>query len=189
MTSPYVNTRERSVYALGANDGFWVGLAMGVCTMCMILSARYAMAAFVGMALFLCTPYLVWRFLRRAWIEGYVPPTFSAVWLHGICIFLFGSIIMAFIMYCTLRFIEPGWIERETALAVERLLADPQTAQQGRILQKVLESGEMPSPIYTSVSSIWLVSFTGSLWSMIFSFILTKTKHFIRLREKNLAKQ
>lgn len=181
------DTRERSVYSLGAADGLWIGLCMGLCVLCLVVSSKHQVLAYPGLALFICTPYIVWRFLRRAWIMGRVPATFSAVWLHGICIFLFGSLIMALIMYVSLKFLVPGWIEMQTLLAADRMLADPQTLQQGRILVRIVDSGELPSAIYTSISSIWLVSFSGSLWSMIFAFILARTSRFKKVRQQYLA--
>ena len=174
--------QERSVYSLGAADGLWTGLAMGFCMMFMILSTRIPFLGLVAMALVILTPWLVWRFLRRAWISGQTPPTFSAVWLHGICIFLFGSIIMALMMYISLKFLSPGWIENQTLLVVKELSANPNTLDQAKTMSRIIESGQLPSPIYVSISSIWLVAFTGSMWSMIFAAILTGTKHFKNLR-------
>ena len=181
------NRPSRSVYSLGAADGLWTGLAMGICVMCMILSSSTPFLSLIGLALFIYVPFMVWRFLRRGWVLGRVPATFSAVWLHGICIFLFGAIIMALIMYISLRFLSPGWIENQMALAVQQLAADPATAEQARILSRVIDSGQLPSPIYTSVSSIWLVAFTGSIWSMIFALILTMSARFRKLRMQNIT--
>lgn len=168
----------RSVYAIGAGDGLWIGLTMGICMLCMIMSMRHPALSLVGLALFVVTPYLVWRFLRRGWVSGEVPPSFSAVWLHGICIFLFGGLIMALIMYVTLRYLSPGWIEMQIRMAVEQLGQTPDTAEQARTLARIADSGQLPSPIYTAVSSIWLVAFTGSMWSMVFAFVLARTARF-----------
>ncbi len=182
-------TYERSVYSIGASDGLWIGLAMGACMLCMILSAKIMWLSTIGLALFVGTPYLAWRLLRRGWVNAWVPPTFSAVWLHGICMFLFGGLIMALIMYLALRFAVPGWIEMQTIIAIERLQADPTTVSQAHILHNILETGQLPSPIYTAVSSIWLVAFTGSLWSMVFAFFLTRTRRFRQLRAQHIANQ
>lgn len=173
---------HRSVYSLGASDGFWVGLSMGVCIMCMVASYHHPWLGMIGLLLIIATPFMAWWFLRRAWVNARVPATFSAVWLHGICIFLFGGIIMSLLMYVALRFLEPGWIENQTMLAAQRLAEDTQTVEQAKILTKIVESGQLPSPIYTAVSSIWLVAFTGSMWSMIFAFILTRFRRYTRLR-------
>lgn len=185
----YNNSPERSVYSVGASDGLWTGLAMGACVLCMVLSTKIMWLSTIGLALFVATPYLAWRLLRRGWVNGWVPPTFSAVWLHGICMFLFGGLIMALIMYVSIRFVVPGWIELQTRVAIERLEADPTTLSQARILNNILETGQLPSAIYTAVSSIWLVAFTGSLWSMVFAFILARTRRFRQLRAQHIANQ
>lgn len=178
--------KGRSVYAAGASDGLWMGLVMGACVLCMIGAARIPILSLFGVSLFLCAPFVAWMLVRREWLYGSSPGTFSAVWLHGICMFLFGSLIMALFMYVGLRFVCPGWIESQTLLAARQLSESPDTAEQSRMLMRVIEEGQMPSPIYTSISSIWLVSFTGSLWSMIFAFILTRTKHFRDKRAKKI---
>lgn len=174
--------RKPSVYSLGAADGLWVGLSMGACVFCMIMASRWPALALVGLALFIGTPALAWYFLRRAWISRQVPASFSAVWLHGICIFLFGGILMALVMYVSLRFLAPGWIETQTLLTAERMAADPETSEQARLLTRIVETGNLPSDIYTSVSAIWLVAFTGSMWSMLFAFILTRFALYRKLR-------
>lgn len=180
------NDSGPSVYSLGATDGFWIGLIMGLCAVCIILCVQYPFLSLPGLALFICTPFFAWMFLKRRWIEGEVPPSFSAVWLHGICIFLFGGLILALIMYVMLRFVTPNWIESQTLLTAQRLADDPETARQASTLYRIAESGQLPSAIYTAVSSIWLVAFTGSLWSMIFALILTRTRHFINRRLDNI---
>ncbi|MCH5219671.1 MAG: DUF4199 domain-containing protein [Muribaculaceae bacterium] len=180
------NIRERSVYSLGAADGAIVGILMGICTLCMVLTVRIQFLSIIGLLLLVVTPFVVWWMLCRSWIKGYCPPTFSAVWLHGICIYLFGSIIMALIFYLSMRYAVPNWIEIETREAAARLAEDPTTAYQAQVLINIIESGQLPSPIFTAVSSIWLVAFTGSLWSMGFAFILTKMR-FYRLKREQYA--
>ena len=180
---------SRSVYNLGASDGIWVGLAMGLCMMCMIESAKIPFLAFLGLLLFVAVPVMVWKMLRRAWMLSRVPPSFSAVWLHGICIFLFGGLIMALITYISLRYLSPGWIETQTLEAASRLAGNPDTAEQSLILLRIVESGQLPTPIYTAISSIWMVAFTGSLMSMIFAYFLTRTVRFRTLRDQNLKKE
>lgn len=190
MADEYTQNKaaSRSVYSVAATDGVWVGLLMGACAACMIMASANILLAWISMVLFIVTPFVVWRMLREGWVTAAVPATFSAVWLHGICIFLFGGLLMALTMYLTLRFVTPQWIETQTLLAAERLMADPQTVAQGRSLVRIVETGQLPSPIYTAVSSIWLVSFTGSLLSMMFALILTRTRHFIALRTETIDK-
>ena len=179
---------SQSVYALGAADGAWAGLAMRACFVLMVLSTTMPFAGLVSLGIFLCTPFLVWRFLRRGWIDGNVPPTFSAVWLHGICIFLFGSILLALVMYLTLQHFVPGWIEQQTLLAAERLAAEPGHTEEVRQIHAIVTGGALPSPIYMAFSTIWLVAFTGSLWSMLFAAILTRSERFRKLRANNTTK-
>ena len=168
----------RSVYALGARDGLWTGLAMSLVFVLFVMTADIPLLGLPAMAGFVFVPCMVWNFLRRRWVAADVPEQFAAVWLHGICIFLFGAIILAMAMYLTLNFIAPGWIEQQTIKAAMRLSTQPDAVDEARDVARIVENGLLPSPIRIAVSSIWLVAFTGSLWSMFFAAILTRTKHF-----------
>lgn len=168
----------RSVYVLGAQDGLWTGLAMSIVFVLMVFTTEVPTLGLLAMAGFIAVPWMVWRFLRWRWIAREVPEQFSAVWLHGICVFLFGAIILAMAIYLTFGYIQPNWIESRTIEAARRLATQPDTANQAKKIITIVENGLLPSPIRIAVSSIWLVAFTGSLWSMIFATILTRTKHF-----------
>lgn len=175
---------QPSVYALGAVDGLWVGLAMSLCFVCTVFASHVPLIGLVAMALFVATPVVVWVLLRRAWVNRSVPPTFSAVWLHGICVFLFGGVLLALVMFVVLQYAVPGWLQQQTLLAAARLAENGDYAQ-AQQAYRIATSGLLPSPIYTAFSSIWLVSFSGSLWAMLFAAILTRTAKYKKLRFNN----
>lgn len=175
---------EQSVYALGAADGLWIGLTMSLCAVCIIFMYSAPVLCVPAVGIFVATPFFAWVFQRRAWISQEVPATLSAVWLHGICMFLFGSLILALVVYICLRFIEPCWVATQLSEAARQLATDPSTAQQAMVVNRIIENGALPSAISIAVSTVWVVGFTGSMWSMIFAIILTKTRHFAVLRRE-----
>lgn len=177
--------RQRSVYNQGAADALYAGAAMAACFVAMLASATMPLMSVVALGLFLATPFLVWRLLRRAWINGWTPVQYSAVWLHGILTFMLGGVLLALVMYVSLKYVCPGWMEDQLLTAAGRLASEGQSDQAAEI-QRIVTSGAMPSAIYTAFSSIWFVAFTGSLWSMIFAAILTKSRKYINLRLHNI---
>jgi len=160
---------------------------MSVVFVLMVFTTEVPSLGLLAIAGFIAVPWMVWTLLRRRWTARQVPEQFSAVWLHGICTFLFGSIILALFIYLTFNYIKPGWIETQTLEAARRLAAQPDSAEEAHKIIQIVEKGLLPSPIRIAVSSIWLVAFTGSLWSMIFAAILTRTKHFRNIRRQYTA--
>ncbi|MDE6395709.1 MAG: DUF4199 domain-containing protein [Muribaculaceae bacterium] len=175
---------NRSLYALAAGDGLVVGLIMVATFLTMVLTPQYSLFGPLSLVLMCFTPYLAWRYVRKHWIARQIPSSFSAVWLTGICIFLFGAIILALGIYIILGLIFPGWIEAQTLVAAERLASAPETYEQSRTIMEILRQGLLPSPISVAVSMIWLVGFTGSLWSLIFAFIATRSRRLVSRRQE-----
>ncbi len=178
------NSSGRSLYALAAGDGLVVGLVMAATFLSMVLTASYPLLSPLTLALICFTPYLAWRYVRKHWVARQIPSSFSAVWLTGICIFLFGAIILALGIYIILGFVFPNWIETQTLVAAERLAMTPETYEQARTIREIVRQGLLPSPISVAVSMIWFVGFTGSLWSLIFAFIATRSRRLINRREQ-----
>lgn len=180
-----MSSQPQSLYALAARDGLIIGAVMVLTFLTLVLSSSAPLLGTVSLVLLCVTPYLIWRLIRRHWINRQIPSAFSAVWLTGICIFLFGSIILALGIYVILGMIMPDWIQTQTLLAANRLAENPSTVNEAKTIIKIIQSGQLPSPIYVAVSMIWFVGFTGSLWSLIFAFIITRSKRLMALRSNH----
>lgn len=178
-----MSNEAKSLYAHAAGDGLVVGLVMIGTFLSMVLISRYPLLSPLTLALLCFTPYLAWRYVRKHWVQRQIPSSFSAVWLTGICIYLFGAIILALGIYIILGFVFPGWIENQTLLTAQRLAADPRTFQESRMVMEIIRQGLLPSPISVAVSMIWLVGFTGSLWSLVYALIATRSRRLLNLRQ------
>lgn len=161
---------------------------MGIVFILTVLTANTPILGLPALLGYIAVPWLVWILLRRAWIRCETPTAFAAVWLHGICSFLFGGILLAVVVYVMLQYVMPGFVEDMTLRAAMRLAEDPEHVDDARKAIRIIEAGNLPSPIRIAFTSIWFAGFTGSLWSMICAAILTRTKVYRRKRDDFRAK-
>ena len=178
------STSRPTLYALAARDGLYIGAAMVATFLTMVLTSSVPLLGPLSLALIFFVPYLAWRLVRRHWVRREIPTAFSAVWLTGICMFLFGGIILALGIYIILGYIMPDWMASQTLAAAQTLAANPETVDQARTIMTMVEQGLLPTPISVAVSMIWFAGFTGSLWSLTVAFIVTRSKRLRELRER-----
>ena len=168
------NANPRSVYRRGADDGFLMGLYLSVLFIASVCSIYSALAGIASAAMALAVPVMIFLFLRRSYRSDNCRSTFSALWLHGICIFLFGSLLMALTSYLYLRFINPAYITTVLDMAKEIYSSvDTDDARQMvAAIQKAQDSHLVFTPRQIAVEIIWAGVFSGSLLSMVVAAIV-----------------
>ncbi len=172
------NLTGKSVYRRGADDGFWFGLYLSIL---FLVSANSIFSAFAGIfsvVMAIAVPFIIFFFLRRSYRADNFTSTFSALWLHGICIFFFGSLIAALTTYIFLRFVNPTYINTLVDMAIEFYgsVDTPDAHEVTTVLQKARAAHMLPTPGGTAVQVIWAGVFTGSLLSMVVSAIVKASK-------------
>lgn len=170
--------KPRSIYVRGADDGLYMGAYMSVLMIIFGLAMHSALAGVVAMAMMAAVPFILFRFLKRSLDEDGGRSTFSALWLHGICIFFFGGLLMAVTIYVCLRFIQPDFIvnQMQNVIALYKSVNDPQATEFADILSKMIQHGQLPSPLEVALELVWLGVFTGSLLSMAVAYIVRRKR-------------
>lgn len=168
------NGNGRSVYRRGADDGFLMGIYLSVLFIAAVSSIYSALATVVCIVMAIAVPFLTFFFLRRSYRSDNCTTTFSALWLHGICIFFFGSLLMALTSYIYLRFINPSYITTVIDMAKEvySSVGTDDARQMVEMMQKIQDSHMLPTGGQVAVEIIWAGVFTGSLLSMVVSAIV-----------------
>ncbi len=163
--------KGQSLYRRGADDGFWFGLYL--CAM-FILSVNGIAAQIGSMLMFFGVPFIIYFYLDRSYRADNLKTSFSGLWLHGICIFFFASLIMALAIYIYSRFINPMYINACAEMARQFYSAQPSADAQDYALtiKKVQEAHLLPAPSQLAVTWIMLTVFFGSLLSMAESAII-----------------
>ena len=170
----------KSVYSRGAEDG----LVMGLCFIAMFilqLLGRYSpIAGIAGYLMALGVPLLLYLMLRRSYRADKGRSTFSSLWMHGIVVFLCGSLILAMMIYVFLRFIEPTFISdtvRELT-AVYRTIGGNDAERIADVFQTMIDKRMLPTPITLTFSILWLGSFSRAVLSMIEAAIIKLAKPY-----------
>lgn len=169
--------KGKSLFKRGADDGFWMGLFLSVLFVAMAYSVYSALVGVLALAMLIAVPFLIFFFLRRSYRYDNCRTQFSGLWLHGICIFFFGSLLMALTSYIYLRFADPTYLNSLVNMAKEvyQSVDSPEAQQMAAVLQKAQDSHLIPTPGQLAMEIIWLGVFSGSLLSMIVSAIVRAT--------------
>ncbi len=171
---PPLPDSTRTVYHRGATDGLIMGLYMTMMYITQVSGLNSPLLSLVGEAMMLGVPVVAYLLMRRGARETVPRPLFSAMWMHGIMLFLCGSIIMAFIAYIYMRFVNEGFIT-DLFKTMSRLYAGLGTEtgdEFAHTLDRVVESKMLPTPISFAFSLLWLGSFAGAILSLLLAGIL-----------------
>lgn len=171
-----MDSQSASVYQRGARDGLLAGALMLAMFVCQALGLTQGLAwlTWVSDALMLAVPVAAYVMMRRGFRLYPAQRQFATLWMHGIIIFICGSLIMAAGIYAYCRLIDPGFIPRMFDLTGQLLaqMPDASMAQMGEQFGQLAEQGLTPTPIQMAFSYLWLGSFSGSMLSMLLAAIL-----------------
>ena len=157
----------KSIYTRGAEDGAWMGLLFVAAVALQTLGQGSLLATLMADALLVAVPAVLWVMLRRSYRYDRLLTTFSGLWMHGIMVFLCGSLILGLGACMYMRFINPGFIYAQARLAVDLYSQIPEFETFAQTLQKAIDRKLLPSPIMITFTVIWLGSFSGAMLSMI----------------------
>lgn len=161
-----------SVYRRGADDGFWLGIYLSVLIILCFSSVNMPLLSFPAMILGLGVPAMIYFFLKRGFAADGGKSIFSALWLQGICTFFFGSLIMALTVYIYLRFVNPTYFPDGVGSLIEMYDQAGVDDSTYELLTQMKKNNIYPTAGQTAVELIWATVFTGSLLSMLLTFII-----------------
>lgn len=169
-----MDAEQTSVYQRGARDGLVVGGLMLAMFVCQAVSLRMPWLGLVSNALMLAVPVAAYILMRRDFKQYPAHRQFATVWMHGIMIFICGSLIMAAGSYAYCRLINPDFIPDLFRTTGHALMAmpDPSLADMGRQFEQMIEQRLTPTPIQMAFSLLWFGSFSGSMLSLLLAAII-----------------
>lgn len=164
----------RNIYTSGANDGLKMGIYLSMIFLFQSMGGNNLMLITFGTIMMLCIPVVAYILLRKGYRESRGMSTFSAIWLHGILIFLCGSLILAMVIYIYLRYINPSFLSDTLSYLIDIYSnrEDQDASQLTDMLTTIQKQNLLPTPIQYAFTMIWTCSFFGSLLSMILALIV-----------------
>lgn len=168
----------RSVYLRGAEDGLILGPLMSLAVVLVGVTTYVPWVFFPACAVLIAVPAAVYVMLRRSYAEDNGRSTVSALWLHGICAFFFGGLIMALVAYACMRWLWPTFISDQFKAVISIYSAAPQAEvrDMADALQKAVDARALPTPIEISLELLYAAVFTGSILSVLLALTIRRRR-------------
>lgn len=159
--------------------GVWLGLYLIVRFVFTVASMYSVLSNVLALALFAGTPFVLYRIMlvyHRN--NGYIS-FFSLLWMMGIMLFFFASLISCIPEYIFYEFINPEYVTE--LFSNTFVMLDEMNLLEGNAsvesLRKALDEGGAPDSMQMILQSIWSNVFFGSLLSMVVApFVLRKKR-------------
>lgn len=173
-----MSTEQKSVYRRGADDGLFFGIYLIIMFFASAFSMAIPFAGLLSIILVLGVPFIIYRFLRRSYVNDNGTTQFSALWVQGITTFFCGSLISGIVALIYMKWINPDFILTQIQTLIDVYMANDwkEGKEIAEVLTKMIENNMLPTPINIVIESIWLAVFTGSILSMIVSMIVQARK-------------
>ena len=169
-----IQRNPANVYQMGAADGLGLGLYFTVAFVLQMSLFKSALLGLLGELMLLAVPFIAYAIMRSGLKAAKWRSTFSAVWMHGIMMFLCGSLILGITSYAYLRFVNTTCIAESFRFAADFYLSQPEAElrQMGQMLENTIKHNGLPTPISLSFGLMWLGSFSGAMLSLLEAMLL-----------------
>ncbi len=163
-----------SPYRRGADDGFRFALYLTAMFFASIYAARVPMLSLAVIALMLGVPFVIYYFLRKAYVEEHGTTLMSSLWMHGIMIFLCGSLLAGAVEFVWLRWVNPTYVVDQLHAVIEIYASSgwERGEEIASVLRDMIEHKMVPTSISIVMEMIWLSVFTGSLLSALMALLV-----------------
>lgn len=166
--------KPKSVYRRGAGDGVYLGAVLTALYFSTAYSFMIPGLGLLSLMLIVAVPALIFVLLRRTFISDCGTTAYSALWMHGIMIFLCGAAISSAIAVVHMQWFEPDLLLKQMRMLIDTYNSTdwPQAKEIAHTLQLAIDNHMLPTPINMTIDMLWLIVFTGSMLSMAISFIV-----------------
>ena len=129
----------------------------------------------VSTIMLLFVPLVVFFMMRKFSNQNEGGSYFSQLWMMGILLFFFASLISGLAQYIYYVYINPEYIKSQLSAAVT-LLESLNMTSDPSLLEAVktgLEQGNIPSPMAVVIQQMWVNVFFGSLLSAVMAWLVS----------------
>lgn len=164
---------KKSIYKRAAEWGLPFGLYIACMGVASIYADYFAPLSIIFILMIMATPLVVYYFQRRRFIEDDGFTEYAGLWMLGILLFIFGSVIASFIIYLVLQYFRPEFMYEQARMVIEAYSKIPQASDSEvlRVLQRMVDEKLLPTPIEAVFNAFWFITFFGSLVSAITALI------------------
>lgn len=174
-----VNSNRKSLLVYAMEGGVWMGLYLVIRFFCGVASIYSPMLNALAMLLYIGTPFVLYRILLQYHKSNDGVSGFALLWMMGIMLFFFASLICSVPEYIFYQYISPDYIANATSQSL-KLIEEMGLIEGGETLNEMrnmLEGEALLTPMQMIMSSMWANVFVGSLLSIIVAPFVTRTKN------------
>lgn len=170
--------KSHSPYKRGADWGAWFGIYLSVLFFVTSYSVSSPVCALIGLLMIIGVPPCIYFMLRKSYVSDNGTTIFSSLWMEGISIFFFGGLIASIVAMIYMRWIDPTFFDSRIDTLIDMYSSmDMQQAQDAAdMLIAARDQKLLPKPIELTVDMLWLIVFSGSILSMLMSWLVQLTK-------------
>ena len=171
----------KDIMTFGAERGAILGIYFCVLIALLIFEIYVPVLSLVVLAMIIWVPFLVYRWLKKSDKTTGGIFTISMLWLQGIALFFFASVILAVGVFVFLRFIQPDFMSDMVNFIMESAKAadNPALTQQASMLEQIISESGIPRAIDMALNLGWSAIFTGSILSLLLA-VLVKSRRIPR---------
>ena len=164
---------KKSIARYAMEYGVYFGIYLIVKFALTTFSLNNFVANFVSEVLLIAIPFILYYKKQDG---GNV--RFSHLWMFGIFLFFFASLLSGVAEYVYYRYINPTYIEMQMAAVLDLIekMTQAQDSEMLQVMRDGLAKGGAPSPIEMVFQTIWANVFFGSLLSIIIALIVSRKK-------------
>ena len=165
---------ERSIYRRGADNGLLLGLYFCIMFAFVIIGERMEAVGIISTLMMFGVPFLVYRFLRKTFVEQRGLTMFSALWTQGIIAFAGAGLVLAVAVYVYIRFLDPDIVLRQVDKLID-IYSDADTPRADEMLTVLKNMRDLhlyPSAREIIIQLELLSIFSGSILSMLMSLLV-----------------
>ena len=172
---------KTSIYQRAGEWGIPFGLYLACAGLSSIFADWFSPLSMVFFVMFLGTPAVVYWFQRRKFIEDDGFTEYAGLWMLGIMLFIFGTVLASLIIYLVLQYVRPNFMYEQAQAFIDTYSKMPQMRDSDmlRVIQRMMDERLLPSPIETVINSFWFITFGGSLVSALTALVARRplTRH------------
>ena len=163
------NNIQNNLYKHSAEAGLGFGVLLSVVSLSFIYSSESAILSLIAILLLMALPVVLYALQHRFVTRSSAPAEISSLWMLGLMISLFGSLICGVVTYVWLQYVEPTFISDQAQAAVDayKTIPEMQGSELVTTMQRAIDEGLLPSAIEFVINMILLTTFLGSIVSLI----------------------
>lgn len=162
---------RKSVFKRGAECGLPMGAYMSVMALSTLFADKVSLLSPLFLVMLAFGPFVIYRFQRQYFVQENGMTEYSALWMHGILMVIYGALISGAVTLIVLQWVRPTLLYDQAQQFIDICNAAPEMKTQFGtfvdVVQKMIDEGLMPKPIEVVFSTFWMVTFSGSVLSAI----------------------